>query len=261
MKKLKNLILTSGILALIFSSPILMDHARDIYLEEIVTKKAMPVKYEERVIASSFQIKFKGKRYTVTNNHVCSVIADEEKAQAIKKAKDVYRSMLKIGIPEQFARALLKIRLKVINATEYSVVDKTLKIGNINRKILYNSPNHDICFLEPVGSKYFELASSVHRGEKISIIGHPRGLPQSIVDGRIVGEEYAKFSWLPKAGKIKFFRSTAISYPGNSGSPVVNRYGNVVGILFAGRSINYVNVNAVVPLDALYSELLSFSSK
>jgi S1-C subfamily serine protease len=130
----------------------------------------------------------------------------------------------------------------------------------MKRKILYVSEAHDICFLEPMGSKSFTLASNVHCGEQVTIIGHPRGIEQSLSDGRIVGERITSLPWLDKAGPIKVYLSTAISYPGNSGSPVVNRYGNVVGILFAGLSLDYLNVNLVVPVEYIVSELESFKN-
>jgi S1-C subfamily serine protease len=40
---------------------------------------------------------------------------------------------------------------------------------------------------------------------------------------------------------------TAISYGGNSGSPVVNFWGNVVGVLFAGNS-RAITESFTVPL-------------
>ena len=36
------------------------------------------------------------------------------------------------------------------------------------------------------------------------------------------------------------------------------RYGNVVGILFAGRSLNSININCIVPLEYIESELMSY---
>lgn len=208
------------LLTLIFSSPIVMDHARDIYLAEVVAKKAHPVKVQGRTIGSSWQVKYKGKRVTITNNHVCSVVKRFNKDKKVE--------------------------------------GKYLTIGSLKRKILLNSPSHDICILEPMGNKYFSLASDIHIGEKVTIIGHPRGMDQSLSDGRIIGVGYGEMPWLPKAGVISFLKSTALSYPGNSGSPVVNRYGNVVGILFAGYPTDYVNINMIVPLDAIQSVLESY---
>lgn len=263
---MKKLLSTLTLLALIFGSPIIMDHARDIYLEEIVSPKAMPVKIGNRIIASSWQLSWKGKRVTVTNNHVCSAMKRRDIQNIKRRILKLTRTALVeyfLGNTTEASISGFQKELGILEALlkktlSEGVVGKTLKIGDINRKILYNSPNHDICFLEPVGSKSFSLASSVHRGERISIIGHPRGVAQSISDGRIVGSAYQDFSWLPKAGRVRYLRSTAITYPGNSGSPVINRYGNVVGILFAGTSIDYLNVNCVVPLEYIESELESY---
>ena len=252
--------LISGVLlaALFLASPIVMDHARDIYLQEVVSPKAMPVSINGSIIASSFQLEWKGKRVTVTNNHVCSVIKRFEQRKAEQETAKRIKAIKSLKLPKDIEAILIAVAQKVLDSTEYTIVGKTLRIGNINRKILYNSPNHDICFLEPVGNKAFNLASSVHRGERITIIGHPRGVPQSMTDGRIVGEAYYTFPWIQQAGRVRYLRSTAITYPGNSGSPVVNRYGNVVGILFAGRSLNSLNVNCVVPLEYVESELMAY---
>ena len=204
----KNLVKMIMLLGFLFKGSI-----HDRYLHEVISKKAHPAKaYQGSIIGSSFQVKFKGIRLTITNNHVCSYIRD----------------------------------------------NTNLKIGNVTSKILLNSPDHDICILEPIGDKYFTLASSINRGDKIYIIGNPRGDSQSISEGRIVGKSTSSFPWLPRAGYIPYLKTTAIAYPGNSGSPVVNRTGNVVGILFAGTSIEYSNVNLIVPLESLKEVLNAY---
>lgn len=255
MKKLINIVL---LLALVLSSPILVDRANTLYIVNVLAPKAMPVKFENRIIASSFQIKYKGKRLTVTNNHVCSVIKNVAERRASDRSKIVIKTIKSNNLPTWIEKILLAVVQKVKDSTSFPIVGESLKIGHLNRKVLYNSPNHDICFLEPVGSSSFSLASSVSIGERITIIGHPRGKKQSITEGRIVGEGFGQFNWLPKAGVIRILRSTAITYPGNSGSPVLNRFGNVIGILFSGYSLNYLNVNGVVPLKALESELEAY---
>ncbi len=47
--------------------------------------------------------------------------------------------------------------------------------------------------------------------------------------------------------EVLAYRTTAVSLPGNSGSPVVDYKGNVIGVLFAGDS--EVHWGLVITLD------------
>jgi len=256
----KKILTTLVVVCAIYSAPVLMDHARDIYLTEVVSKKAHPVKIPEtKTVGSSWQVKFQGMRLTVTNNHVCNVVQSVQRRKDRQEAQYKYYVDL-VSMPVEKAKKRLAQRLDQIRKKQYQVVGQSLKIGNLNRKILYMSDNHDLCFLEPVGNASFSLASGVHRGERITIIGHPRGMSQSISDGRIVGEGSNSLNLLPKAGVVKYLLSTAIAYPGVSGSPAVNRYGNVVGVLFAGFPIAHANINFIVPLQVIHSELLAYKA-
>jgi hypothetical protein len=57
--------------------------------------------------------------------------------------------------------------------------------------------------------------------------------------------------------KISAFGISSPSYPGNSGSPVVNKWGNVVGVLFAGNRTQ-LNDSYMVPFHELKNFLKDY---
>lgn len=151
------------------------------------------------------------------------------------------------------------------------------------KRVVYKDNKHDICLIE--GDKRFdalELGDYPYKGEAHYIVGHP-GLRQLTVSkGEYIGFDTVKF--LDKVqnrnqckGQIMelnifeqmmygmefacirsylSYGSTAIVHGGNSGSPVVNKWGNVIGILFAGS--NQAGDSYVVPLYELERVLKKF---
>lgn len=159
-----------------------------------------------------------GKYYTITNAHVCNIPGN------------VLYTVLPSGKKVQF-------------------------------KIIKKSRLTDLCALTPVdGYSGLSLSNNVYIGETIGVVGHPKLMPLAVTLGELLG--YADTAVLvstsqcPKDGGMYSTVLTPFGYicietvkkaglttltvrGGSSGSPVVDFFGNVVGVLFAGDELGW----------------------
>ena len=176
-----------------------------------------------------------GKTYILTNAHVCGLA--------------------------------VKGRIKVVSAA---------KNITTTRKVLQVYDSHDLCLVEPIeGIDGLEVATSSNISDTIYVAGNPRLVPFSINKGEVIdrkiieivdsvnisGDECdGKYIQLDGFAAMMYgfdsvclkerdsIEANVISYAGNSGSAVVNGYGNVVAVLFAGDTSMPTDAY-LVPLD------------
>lgn len=194
---------------------ICMDEAKDIYFYDVAGSAVHPVKIGSRNIATGWNVSYNKNKYFVTNLHVCNAISEKE---------------------------------------------ENINVDGKLLKVLFRSADHDLCFAEPYVNDFgfsfsLSLANFAHAGESVKIIGHPRGLDKTVRDGHIFSKGFSSFSWLAKPELlVDYLHISTIGYPGNSGSPIVNRWGNVIGVCFAGNTMYHTELLAV-PVDDLKKEL------
>ncbi|MCF8233301.1 MAG: S1C family serine protease [Bacteroidales bacterium] len=143
---------------------------------------------------SGFIIKKNGKYYVVTNAHVVETASDE--------AGSIY--------------------VFTINRNKYEV------------SVLGGDSFYDIALLEFVNNPGAEIAtmdftdSEPRIGQKVYAIGNPLGeYPYSVSDGIISAKNRVRGG---QTGKFGFLQTTATLIWGNSGGPLVNEEGEVVGV-------------------------------
>lgn len=138
--------------------------------------------------------------------------------------------------------------------------------------VIEKSTKADLCLLSGMpGMPGLEVADSVSIGQDIQIIGHPALMPLAVEKGQLLG--YEKVMVLAHEGPCEteggMFKTemslfgevcteqfvagltTVVVLGGNSGSPVINWKGDVVGVLFAGPGPDGANWGVIVPLEAL----------
>jgi S1-C subfamily serine protease len=168
-------------------------------------------------MGTGFHVQYKGKTFLLTNRHVCQMTGP-------------------------------------LKAEIYGE-----KMG-IERHIVKISDKHDLCLMEPIpGHKGIPVSDeALADGDSAYTLGHPRGQALNIASGEKFDDRA-----IPMAGEVKAdgtceegqkqeimtlfgpytlcaFERSAVqfstpTFPGNSGSPVVNKYGYLVSVIFAGE--------------------------
>lgn len=120
--------------------------------------------------------------------------------------------------------------------------------------VLYYDKERDIAVFDAIpkdtsitwGSiPYLDLAvpSSIHNGDVVYAIGSPYGLQNSITDGLVSNKDRV-------LDGERYIQTSAPISSGNSGGPLLNEYGEVIGINTATLAVGQ-NINLAVPVSDL----------
>lgn len=150
--------------------------------------------------------------------------------------------------------------------TNYHVIKGSKKMavlmdsGRVEAKIIYADPETDLALLKVEGQKVKPFKFGSRRTELLSTpiwtIGFPRvqyqGFDPKVTDGSISGEKGLM-------GDVRLYQISASIQPGNSGGPVFNKHGCVVGVVVSKLNLaDQQNVNYAIKKSYLLAFLDSF---
>ncbi len=144
--------------------------------------------------------------------------------------------------------------------TNYHVIagNRTVALEDQNKdrylaNVVYNNPETDIAFLKPSEKLIAPAAipitadTTLNVRDKVFVAGFPFGLPFTITEGIVSSTKQLM------DGK-NFIQTDAAVNPGNSGGPVVNQKGELVGVTTA-KFTNADNVGFAIPKEVVVEEL------
>lgn len=119
-------------------------------------------------------------------------------------------------------------------------------------KVVFVDPADDLAFLRPssrldVKTPVFDRFANVKNRERVWVLGYPFGMPYTETEGIVSSNKQLL------RGQY-FIQTDAAVNPGNSGGPMVNSNGELVGITTA-KFVDADNMGFAIPADALSEDL------
>ena len=152
-----------------------------------------------------------------------------------------------------------------IFVTNYHVIEGNHQVSVENQmqdrylaKISYVNPDADLAFLTcetytPSTNIPFDSVQEVHSRDQVFVLGFPFGMPFTITEGIVSNEKQLL------DGK-NYIQTDAAVNPGNSGGPVLNASGLLVGVTTA-KFTEADNVGFAIPAKVVKEELDVFEKK
>jgi len=133
---------------------------------------------------------------------------------------------------------------------------RTLYTADGPRKILKEAKYSDLCLVESKRNTGLKIASKPPQSlDMIHLLGFPMGHQLTARFGRIVGNVAERFRWVSPE-KIEVTHVAVPAFPGSSGSPVCDKNGRLIGVLFSTHAFTYED-SYMVP----HKELLLFLAR
>jgi len=178
------------------------------------------------------------------------------------------------SILETYKKVLVQIATPYSTGTGFYLADYNIIVTNEhvvrgNRKVvinndffkkqlsdvLYLDPKFDLAFLQPPSVQLTRVemqTKPLSAGDEVIAIGHPFGLKFSATNGIVSNLNH-------KQNDIRYIQHNAALNPGNSGGPLVDGLGHVVGInTFIIRDGN--NIGFSLPVELLRETLVEFEA-
>jgi serine protease Do len=178
-------------------------------------------------------------------------------------------------LPEKNADSVFKIntssgtgsgfylREKNILVTNFHVVQghRTVAVEDQGKErylanVVFVNPTTDLAFLQPVRNlnvhpMVFDSFANVLERERVYVLGFPFGMPYTETEGIVSSPRQLM-------GGRYYIQTDAAVNPGNSGGPVVNASGQLVGIT-TSKFTEADNVGFAIPVKDLQEDLESFN--
>lgn len=163
----------------------------------------------------------------------------------VKIQNEYGRKWLGSGVIVHERGLILTAKHVIVDSNDITVVltDGTVYKG-VNKIV---DPNNDIGIIHIAPLKdlpTIEFGDDVRVGEKVFIVGSPFGLCNSVAFGIVAG----KNRYIPYFGSGFMLQLDIAGNPGNSGSPIFDMTGKVIGIMVGGKW-GGDGVTIVVPVD------------
>ncbi len=178
-------------------------------------------------------------------------------------------------LPERNANAVFKINTSSGTGSGFYLRDKNILVTNFHvvqgyrtvavedrakerylANVVFVNPTSDLAFLQPVRNlnihpRVFDNFSSVRERERVYVLGFPFGMPYTETEGIVSSPRQLM-------GGRYYIQTDAAVNPGNSGGPVINASGQLVGITTA-KFTEAENVGFAIPVNDLQEDLESFN--